>query len=65
MLSALCTLTKPPYKTDLLWETRRALNRPGRARTEVCRVQVSHQYQAAYSSFQATCRTQGRVSAAG
>jgi hypothetical protein len=25
--------TKAPYKTDLLWETLRVLNRPGRART--------------------------------
>ena len=31
--SALCAHTKAPYKTDLLWETLRALNRPGRART--------------------------------
>ena len=31
--------TKAPYKPDLLWETLRALNRPGRARTvEVGRV---------------------------
>jgi hypothetical protein len=33
ILSALRTQTKAPYKTDLLWETPRALNRPGRART--------------------------------
>ena len=33
LLSALRTHTTAPYKTDLLWETLRALNRPGRART--------------------------------
>ena len=32
-LSALRTHPKAPYKTYLLWETLRALNRPGRART--------------------------------
>jgi hypothetical protein len=34
LLSALRAHAKAPYKTDLLWETRRALNRPGRARTD-------------------------------
>jgi hypothetical protein len=34
LLSALHAHAKAPYKTDLLWETRRALNRPGRARTD-------------------------------
>ena len=29
-LSALCAHTKTQHKTDLLWETLRALNRPGR-----------------------------------
>jgi hypothetical protein len=33
LLSALCAHTKVPYKPDLLWETLRALNCPGRART--------------------------------
>ena len=33
LLSALRAHTKAPYKPDLLWETRRALNCPGRART--------------------------------
>jgi hypothetical protein len=33
LLSALHAHTTTPYKTDLLWETLRALNRPGRART--------------------------------
>jgi hypothetical protein len=33
-LSALRAHAKSPYEADLLWETRRALNRPGRARTE-------------------------------
>ena len=32
-LSALRARTKVPYKTDILWRTRRALDRPGRART--------------------------------
>ena len=32
MLSALRAHTESPCKPDLLWETRRALNRPGRAR---------------------------------
>ena len=35
LLSALHTHTKAPCKPDLLWETLRALNRPGRARTGV------------------------------
>jgi hypothetical protein len=35
MLSALRVHAKAPYKTDLLWETLRALNRPGRARTGI------------------------------
>ena len=34
LLSALWTHTNAPYKTALLWKTLRALNRPGRARTE-------------------------------
>jgi hypothetical protein len=33
LLSALRAHTKPPYKTDLLWEALRALNCPGQART--------------------------------
>jgi hypothetical protein len=33
-LSALRAHTKPPYKTDLIWETLKALKRPGRARTD-------------------------------
>jgi hypothetical protein len=33
MLSALRAHTKAPYKTDLLWKTLRALNRPWAART--------------------------------
>jgi hypothetical protein len=33
-LSALRAHTKTPYKISLLWKTIRALNRPGRARTE-------------------------------
>jgi hypothetical protein len=35
LLSALRAHTEAPYRTDLLWETRRALNRPGRARTDL------------------------------
>jgi hypothetical protein len=34
LLSALRTHAKAQYKSNLLWETLRALNRPGRARTE-------------------------------
>jgi hypothetical protein len=33
LFSALRAHTKAPYQTDSLWKTRRALNRPGRART--------------------------------
>ena len=33
LLSARCAHTKAPHETDLLLETQRALNRPGRART--------------------------------
>jgi hypothetical protein len=33
LLSALRAHTNAPYKTKSLWETRRAFNRPGRART--------------------------------
>ena len=33
LLSALRAHTKAPWKTDLLWETLRVLNRPERART--------------------------------
>ena len=33
LLSALCTHTKAPYKTVLLWETSRPLKRPKRSRT--------------------------------
>ena len=33
LLSAARTHTKAPRKNDLLWETRRPLKRPGRART--------------------------------
>ena len=35
VLRALRAHAKAPHKTDLLWETRRALNRPGRARRDV------------------------------
>ena len=35
LLSALRPHTKAPYKADLLWEKLWALNRSGRARTEV------------------------------
>ncbi len=35
LLKVMRAHTKAPYKTDLLWEMLRALNRPRRARTEV------------------------------
>jgi hypothetical protein len=42
LLSALCAPIQTPYKPDLLvqWKTLRALNRPGRARTEHAAVEA-------------------------
>ena len=60
LLSALRAHTKEPHKTDPLWETQRALNRPGRARTVALQNRVRKPILSACGAWPCAGRTRRR-----